>query len=508
MVDHMKSKQKLINSKVCIHFFEPGAIKYVSTLARELVDKNYCNDVVYAISWVETYYQFLSTAECKNQESILMDVGAHEYDGYSNAPLNTEEKILLDELDEKIFDGHIWDFVFDDRHLLYKKLGPAIVSKGRRVGKNRIIRMYIARAKSICDFLEMHDIRTVIYATQDYGTAVGALLGRIASKLGIKVIIPNISKISTRVNVIDDIYAASASLEEEINRLKNNENRSLNEAREYLQDIRKNGLSNYYKSSAYRRRSIQNRIIESVTKLYNQFLIKKSTYRDRHFQRLIGLLLLKFRTIFLTRSSLIGDKFDVLDAKYVYYPLHIEPEINILMLGNGITDQLDVIRRLAKVLPSRTSLVVKEHPLYAGIFPLSFYRELASIPNVVLVSYKTNQNDLIINSELVACISGSTALESATYGIKSIILGKPYFSVCESFTVVNDLSGLKNKVTEALAGEFDDRPLEIFIQAIFNTSEEFDVLNVGRASNLCAQEYLNDEVSKFISLISHQLGKQ
>lgn len=501
----------MINNKdnICIHFFEPGAVQYVHSLADKLKDLDVCRDIVYAISWAETYSSFVKNNSDVHSSKILSDIGAIDFDRYTNAVLSEDEFKLLNKLDSQIFDGNIWNFIYEDRHLLYRKFGPAVWSKGRYIGRNKLLRMYINRTQSICDFLSVNNVGTVVYATQDYGTGLGALIGHVSSKLNVKVIIPNITKVATKVNVIDDIYGSSSSLSREITKLlevDDNDNNSFLLAREFISSTRNGDLSNYYKCSAYRKPLIRERVVNSIKKIVFQLKLRNSTYRDYHFQRLFGLLLLKIRTFSINNSIKLDKNFDLINEQYVYYPLHIEPEINILILGRGITDQLDIIRRVAKNLPTNIQLVVKEHPLYSGIFPLSFYRELASIPNVILVPSDTNQTDLIKNSTLVTCISGTAALEATILGIRTALFGIPYFSLCKSIHIIDNLSDLKSQLRVALKSEVDEKAIEVFIQAVLNTSIDFDVLNVGRASELVDTDYLNEEVTKYTRLIQQEIG--
>ncbi|OBQ46398.1 hypothetical protein [Halodesulfovibrio spirochaetisodalis] len=115
-----------------------------------------------------------------------------------------------------------------------------------------------------------------------------------------------------------------------------------------------------------------------------------------------------------------------LSEKYVFYALHLEPEA-ATGVRVAVNNQLVHIRMLAKSLPTGWKLYVKEHPTQFRLnregftyFLCStrhfkstgFYKELADIPNVELVSMSYNSKDLIENSQATASITGTVLLET------------------------------------------------------------------------------------------------
>jgi hypothetical protein len=53
---------------------------------------------------------------------------------------------------------------------------------------------------------------------------------------------------------------------------------------------------------------------------------------------------------------------DLPSMRYVFFPLHTEPEVSLLVYGRPYVNQIEIIRMLATSLPIDTVLVVKEHP--------------------------------------------------------------------------------------------------------------------------------------------------
>ena len=490
---------------ICLHFFEMGAIDYALELAKTLEDR-YCKKVIFVISWMETYQAFLERADTRDKV-VVCDTAALNFDRYDGESLSSEELGELVNYETSFLKRKVWDVVFEDRHLLYLKFGPAVLKKGRFVGRNRILRMYLDRLRTIKKVFEDFDVSHIVYATQDYGTAMGALLARVGEAQNKVVAIPNITKIGGRVNIMDGVDAHSQSLDSEMRRLRACcDEMQFGQAREYIQSARAGTLGNYYAVSNYRRPKFSRRVVASFQKVFKGLRYRHSSYRDQHLQRLVGLLILKMRSRMIRICGLLDKSFSLDGNSYIYYPLHIEPEINIQILGRGFTDQLDVIRRIARSLNSEMQLVVKEHPLYSGILPLDFYRELVSIPNVVLIPGDTPQTDVVNNSRLVVCISGTAALEAALLGIRSLVLGTPYFGVCRAIPVLDNISLLSEGIQMALSETPSETELELFVQAIFNTSSDFDVLLLGRASDVISKDELRAQVERYVELLSPSLS--
>lgn len=122
------------------------------------------------------------------------------------------------------------------------------------------------------------------------------------------------------------------------------------------------------------------------------------------------------------------------DDRYVYYPLHYEPERTTNPDGGIYQDQLINIILLRKYLPSSVKIVVKEHPAqfmsartgYRGRSPL-FYRQLKNISGLILLSSETRSDNLIESSMAVATISGTVGFEASCVQKKCILFGETWF---------------------------------------------------------------------------------
>lgn len=124
-------------------------------------------------------------------------------------------------------------------------------------------------------------------------------------------------------------------------------------------------------------------------------------------------------------------------GKFVYFPLHYEPERTTNPDGEAFHDQLKALVALRAFLPPDIAIVVKEHPsqfLVAdrgsrGRSPL-FYALVKELHGVRFIGAAMNSMDVIRRCEAVATITGSVAVEAALMGKRVIVFGKPWFQGC------------------------------------------------------------------------------
>jgi len=104
------------------------------------------------------------------------------------------------------------------------------------------------------------------------------------------------------------------------------------------------------------------------------------------------------------------------DRPFVLMCLHLQPEASIDLLGAFHSDQAHAVTRIARLLPATHELWVKEHPDALGSRPPAWHRELAKVPNVVMIEPNADTFDLCRRASLVLTITGTVAYESALLG--------------------------------------------------------------------------------------------
>lgn len=114
---------------------------------------------------------------------------------------------------------------------------------------------------------------------------------------------------------------------------------------------------------------------------------------------------------------------DKADEKYIYYPLHYQPECTSLPMGGAYYNQIHVIRLLSQCLPEGITLYVKPHPRRNLLTNEDFYEQIRVLKNVKLLSSKANTYELIDNALAVVSLTGTAITESLIRGIPVIMFG-------------------------------------------------------------------------------------
>lgn len=229
-------------------------------------------------------------------------------------------------------------------------------------------------------------------------------------------------------------------------------------------------------------------------KAFFNFLFNSSTHNKTHFayfgrSKLKVIFkyaqfpfMEKYRKYFIDNNLLKEVNFK---EPFLFYPLHEEPERTLLIGSPFYTNQIEIIRHIAKSLPITHILLVKEHPSQSvrGWRVSSFYKEIMTIPNVVLIHPDASFHELIEKSSLVISISGTGALESAFYEKPSIIFADTIFSNLSFVEKVNSIPELPKIIRTSLEKKVDLSELSHFVSMYEDNLIDFDYLWFETVSN-------------------------
>jgi hypothetical protein len=152
---------------------------------------------------------------------------------------------------------------------------------------------------------------------------------------------------------------------------------------------------------------------------------------------------------FLQKHSIIKPNLTI---PFIYFPMNIDEEMSLLHYAPYFTNQIEVIRHIAKSIPIDHVLYVKEHTVAGlrGWHDENYYKEILEIPNVVLIHPHVNNEILIKNSNLVITIRGTSALKAMKNNKPSIIFADQPFEIMPSVFKVNSLSDLHTLIKQSL----------------------------------------------------------
>ncbi len=128
-----------------------------------------------------------------------------------------------------------------------------------------------------------------------------------------------------------------------------------------------------------------------------------------------------------------------MSLKYVYAPLHYQPERTTCPEAERYSNQLLMLKVLAQSLPQDWVIYVKENP--TQLLPNTahgergryayFYQDLSEISKVRIVSMQEDPFSLIDNSQMVATLTGTTGWESILRGKPVLCFGNAWYESCE-----------------------------------------------------------------------------
>ena len=195
-----------------------------------------------------------------------------------------------------------------------------------------------------------------------------------------------------------------------------------------------------------------------------------------------------------------------LDDKFIYFPLHYQPEKTTSPEGGVFVDQFLAINLLSKLSQGKSKIYVKEH-----ISQFSqklkgeqgrqegFYRELSILENVVLIDVSVNSFLLMDKSIAVSTITGTAGFESVVRGKPSIIFGYPWYRGCSGVFFVENEETLHNALDQIFNNyKVDAERVRCFLHTIFDISEEI-YLGPSELKLLSGKEH--DNKKSIISLI-------
>ena len=164
------------------------------------------------------------------------------------------------------------------------------------------------------------------------------------------------------------------------------------------------------------------------------------------------------------------------DEKFVYFSLGLEPERTLLIPAPFYSNQLEVIKNIARSLPIEYQLYVKEHPMQKIWVwrEIAYYKEILDIPNVQLIHPSITNEEITRKSSLVTAVIGTPTLEAIIYDKPSIVFGKVIHSSLPSVFTVKNIEELPTIIRKALETKVEMKDVNKFVNTIVKNSFDYE----------------------------------
>ena len=192
---------------------------------------------------------------------------------------------------------------------------------------------------------------------------------------------------------------------------------------------------------------------------------------------LINVIKKKYRQYFINKNLIR----DIENKKpFIYFSLQSEPERSTLIAAPLFTNQIEVVTNIAKSLPSGYNLYVKEHPLmyFREWRSISYYKQIMSLPNVILIHPSVKSDYIIKRSSLVVSINSTSALEAGFYNKSSITMAKQEFSYLPFVHQIKTLQELPDAIKTSLKKKVNISDLNNYLNLIESNSFEIDLFDL------------------------------
>jgi hypothetical protein len=155
--------------------------------------------------------------------------------------------------------------------------------------------------------------------------------------------------------------------------------------------------------------------------------------------------------------SRLGCDFDVLQRKrYIYLPLHYQPESSTSPLAGAFVDQLLMVDMLAWAVPSDVLIAVKEHPAQTSVArDPEYYRDIKMRRNVRLMRTEVDTYRLISNSIAVATANGTAGWEAFCRNKPVLVFGLGIQGQAPAGFSIQTKDDCRSAIENILSGRYD-----------------------------------------------------
>ncbi|EGG93069.1 hypothetical protein IMCC1989_1764 [gamma proteobacterium IMCC1989] len=194
-------------------------------------------------------------------------------------------------------------------------------------------------------------------------------------------------------------------------------------------------------------------IKRAFEKAIDKFILKKHQefgHLGHHIRKHIIMLIneIRLKSKYAEASSL---------EKFIYFPLHVPGDMALTLRSPKYLDQISLVNYIARNIPHGYKLAIKEHPAMIGAIDAREIKgALDKNDQLVIISPKENNYDIIKKCDCVISINSKSGAEATLLNKQVLLLGDAFYSNNPLTTYINDIKELHNSITISINKEKKD----------------------------------------------------
>jgi hypothetical protein len=140
------------------------------------------------------------------------------------------------------------------------------------------------------------------------------------------------------------------------------------------------------------------------------------------------------------------------ETPFILYTLHTQPESSIDVMGSYFSDQINLIKIIARSLPCTHELYVKVHPTDVDGKSISFYNDIRKLPSVRLIHFSCDTKSLIPKADLIFTLTGTIALEAGLNALPVITFANNFFNQLPTVYACTEIKRLPSLINSLISG--------------------------------------------------------
>ncbi|TGK09951.1 capsule biosynthesis protein [Leptospira fletcheri] len=168
------------------------------------------------------------------------------------------------------------------------------------------------------------------------------------------------------------------------------------------------------------------------------------------------------------------------EDRYIYFPLHLQPELSTSPLAGRFADQNLILEMLSYYLPEDVLIYVKEHPNQDfSRRGRDFYKRLSEIRSVRMIPKEFSSKELLSNCIAVATASGTVGWEAIFKNKPVLLFGNTFYQYAPGIYQIRNSIDCKFAIAEIISrkhttSEFD-RTVFLKLVDLFSIKGNVDI---------------------------------